>query len=656
MNTQTSSPTKTAAGSWLSKALGLAWLIFLTLWSTTAGAITTTAVYNEPVTNALNLTNYILVTTLQGTSNVVRIIQLKDFLAASTNTSGAVYQLVTNLDTTVSNALWNTIVSATNNLPPSEPLPSALDLTAYEWNPNAVATCCELSGQQYAYSACMCLFSNQFYLLYTADFSGGLYANNQTAIAIKSGSDPNNLGPATVLAGPTASTWHSAWISGPNIYQEGGTNYVYAFGGTTGGTETPPMTIGAFTSTDMVNWTDQGSLLSQGATTNDNGALYRPTVIKNIKTGIYYLYYNASSATGPNTERFCMATATGPLGPWTKYPNVVYQPNTNGVPTTNQAWRAQGMGDMAIFPGLIGTSNGWVGSYSAQMQNGQGWSGIGLFGTLDLTNFFDITTQGSVLGTGSNQTTLGVRRVQYLNANGRRIAVADGYQNNVFIGVAKSLAESPYSAPATNFVNNLKISSGGSGIFADVPNNHIPINSPFNFNNVNIQFSGIGQSLYGQGYLVVEAGNNSPLYLNVDQGSAILFGQGRRSGTDATGDLWTSWGNIIVTNASASQVLLTNGTGTFSGNLTVSGQLITRKSNGSSPTAITVTASPFTWTNTTGGSVFVFVGCSGAVTISINGSSIGTGASLTPSSYPLQTNETFTLGYTGTPNMSWKPY
>lgn len=83
--------------------------------------------------------------------------------------------------------------------------------------------------------------------------------------------------------------------------------------------------------------------------------------------------------------------------------------------------------------------------------------------------------------------------------------------------------------------------------------------------------------------------------------------------------------------------------------------LITTRSNRLPLTTITLTGSPFNWTNTTSGNVSVMASGATAYSASINGTSVF-GSLAGSVTIPLQTNEWTTITYTVAPATVWKPY
>lgn len=85
--------------------------------------------------------------------------------------------------------------------------------------------------------------------------------------------------------------------------------------------------------------------------------------------------------------------------------------------------------------------------------------------------------------------------------------------------------------------------------------------------------------------------------------------------------------------------------------------VLSLRSNLVAPTAITVGASPFSWTNTLGVNVYAFLDASAATIsgVSLNGQQI-LGGITGGATLPLQNGEYFTITYTVAPTARWKPY
>jgi len=87
------------------------------------------------------------------------------------------------------------------------------------------------------------------------------------------------------------------------------------------------------------------------------------------------------------------------------------------------------------------------------------------------------------------------------------------------------------------------------------------------------------------------------------------------------------------------------------------GKFSTTTSNLIAPTLISAGSSPFSFTNTTGVNIFIFVSGGIVTSVAINGASITPALTLTSvTTAPLQPNEYITVTYTSVPMMKYKPY
>ncbi len=96
------------------------------------------------------------------------------------------------------------------------------------------------------------------------------------------------------------------------------------------------------------------------------------------------------------------------------------------------------------------------------------------------------------------------------------------------------------------------------------------------------------------------------------------------------------------------------GTVTANGTLIAGANFQTTKNNLTAPPSITVTASPFNYTNNDGYSEFIFIDAGTASAIAINGTTVFTAAS--DETIPLQVGEWVTVTYTVAPTMRKKAY
>ncbi|MGC8890840.1 MAG: hypothetical protein ACP5PC_09170 [bacterium] len=115
-------------------------------------------------------------------------------------------------------------------------------------------------------------------------------------------------------------SWGSGSISGPYIYHEDGTFYLFYVGFPKIGYENGPGAVGLATSKDLVNWIKHPSnpiLKNVPGGPWERGGLYKPCVIK--VDDLYYLFYNAKDREeSPWHERIGLAFSKDFLY-WEKY-------------------------------------------------------------------------------------------------------------------------------------------------------------------------------------------------------------------------------------------------------------------------------------------------------------------------------------------------
>lgn len=127
------------------------------------------------------------------------------------------------------------------------------------------------------------------------------------------------------------------------------------------------------------------------------------------------------------------------------------------------------------------------------------------------------------------------------------------------------------------------------------------------------------------------------------------------------GSFWTMQ---IGTYNNPSTITIQNNNVIVGGTLTATNGVVSSSRNLLAPVAITVTASPFNFTNSaaggTGGTnnVYVFVDGSGVTgSVAINGTTIFSALAGADATVPLQPGEYITVTYSiGTPVMKWKPF
>jgi len=155
------------------------------------------------------------------------------------------------------------------------------------------------------------------------------------AIIYATGKTLATLAKVGVAVDKSVSDWDSGYVSGPRVFLHDGTFYMYYFGGTGVAFEAEPAYIGVATATSPAGpWVKYGTspILSTGASGAwDDRIVYRAFVMEDpFADGQFRLYYNGKKqSTGK--EQIGYATATSPLGPWTKYAsNPVLTTSTGG--------------------------------------------------------------------------------------------------------------------------------------------------------------------------------------------------------------------------------------------------------------------------------------------------------------------------------------
>lgn len=165
----------------------------------------------------------------------------------------------------------------------------------------------------------------------------------------------DTIGKHGVVLERSASGWDSGNLGGARVYRfdNSGTNYLYYFASSNTTFETGWQSIGVAYSTNGTNWTKYqfNPLLDVGVAGawDDRAIQGEPCVIRH--NGIYYMFFGgmqtSESIYGPALdENIGIATATSPLGPWTKYSgnpvltnaaNILAEPNVFQLPD-GQGW------------------------------------------------------------------------------------------------------------------------------------------------------------------------------------------------------------------------------------------------------------------------------------------------------------------------------
>ncbi len=234
---------------------------------------------------------------------------------------------------------------------------------------------------------------------------------------------------------------------------------------------------------------------------------------------------------------------------------------------------------------------------------------------LGSTIYFGSTNLGVVVSTNS-QTNITVNK-----ASGVALAAGTGWtiQPPSYIGNGLTGGNSPFFA----------IDSAGNG---RLHGQSVSIFQDFNGNDFGWLWSG---STYGIGSYT---GGGLPFSVNATAAGNSLF-------VDGSSTTQVGFGINVANSLTVS-----------SGLTTITAGLASTKLNGGAPNTISVGASPFTFTCPAQYNVEVTIGGGIVTALSVNGSSVASGLTLTGvSSFDLQTNETLTVTYSSTPTMKWKP-
>ncbi|MBF8248494.1 MAG: hypothetical protein HW374_1294 [Bacteroidetes bacterium] len=147
----------------------------------------------------------------------------------------------------------------------------------------------------------------------------------------------------------------AAGTTGPHVWFEGGTYYLFYIGLTAKGYERGEKTLNLATSTDLIHWKRYEEVIRPEGTGWRKEAIWHPNIVK--ARGIYYLFFNASGvAHGMNEEFIGYATSTD-LYHWT-----VDDENSPLIVGSGKVgtWDASGR---AGDPSLYKVGNRWYMSY-----------------------------------------------------------------------------------------------------------------------------------------------------------------------------------------------------------------------------------------------------------------------------------------------------
>ncbi len=176
---------------------------------------------------------------------------------------------------------------------------------------------------------------------------------------------------ADPILGPSGSGPDAAGCTGPFVFFESGTYYLFYIGLPTAGYEQGTKTTCVATATSLTGpWTRLGTIIAPSlAAAWRNNAIWHPHVVKVGDT--YYDFFNA----GGLTEAIGYATASSLLGPWT-----VDDANSPLVSKAATGWDAGWVGD----PFLFQTNTAWFMAYygvaaSAPLAGSDGYTWTDVF-------------------------------------------------------------------------------------------------------------------------------------------------------------------------------------------------------------------------------------------------------------------------------------
>lgn len=208
------------------------------------------------------------------------------------------------------------------------------------------------------------------YRLVYLGYSGSKSAPSQASIGFATADSPegpweeyssNPVLPPSGIAGSPDSNGCSA----PHVWFEGGVYYLYYLGLTQNGLEQGSKTICLATSTDFINWSRRGVVISPMSSTWRANAVWHPNIVKRGDT--YYMFFNA----GIGAESIGFATSSD-LITWT------VDDTNSPVVSPGVGWESARVGDPYIWKkGEI-----WYMSYYAADSSGKSQEGIAW--TLDI--------------------------------------------------------------------------------------------------------------------------------------------------------------------------------------------------------------------------------------------------------------------------------
>ena len=155
--------------------------------------------------------------------------------------------------------------------------------------------------------------------------------------------------PRSPIFGPsdTPGTPDSHGTTGPFIWHEEGTYYLYYFGLTAPGYEKGLKTMNLATSDDLISWKrfEGNPVIAPAGDGWRKDAIWHPNIVKS--NGVYYMFFNASGVNGGLHEEFIGYATSRDLFHWTVDDD--HSPVVVGSHTTG-AWDASGRaGDPSLY-------------------------------------------------------------------------------------------------------------------------------------------------------------------------------------------------------------------------------------------------------------------------------------------------------------------
>jgi predicted GH43/DUF377 family glycosyl hydrolase len=277
------------------------------------------------------------------------------------------------------------------------------------------------------------------------DNSGNIYvyyvgyntSANTEQILMASGTSLSSLTKQGVqLTAGTSGQWDSGYVSGDRVFQDVNCSfYLYYFGSTNATFEGKPASIGVAQSSSITGpWTKySGNPIlapSSGGVVWDSGTLYRPYMM--LIGSTYYLFYNGANGSG---ERIGYATASSPLGPFTKC-------NCNPVLSVG-SWDNNIVGDPFVTP----QGSTWAMAYYGAFNS----LGVGLAVSNNLNNWTKLTLSAPLTIAGAGSTNL--ERAAFANIAGQTYALVDN-NNSIFAATVAATPALPPPPPTPIYVQS----------------------------------------------------------------------------------------------------------------------------------------------------------------------------------------------------------